>query len=467
MNTSSKNYPAFRNVMHSMLRFLGPQEVLKEPSEALNFEDNIKCDSWYFSGGFLLRGLVVDKLGKKWSKLNDATAYQMFSRLCHHLYNRIKEREGEIQETLNKYLKEEDVEAAALLFTKLLEDSDGKYKVVLVTNLVNLKDVSSVRVGDVFIRRLDADYVQDWPDSGAEYGDLSKLTVLSNRPQYQSKQKFLESNQDNCVLEAYIEGNHFDKEQSFVFDSAVSAFKRFFSYLYVCKFFFENVEKGEFKIETPQDTLGNIFGETMPVGTQSYYILKPSDPSFFKVIYMRRQNRVLSKDSFVVTKSLIDRLNKDCSLSQFNDAFQDGHVSEIRDKIARCLDWYFKAEVETDFTDEVLSLFISLETLLAPQADFLTSHTDDMAENVAIMMYTDTDERYEAKKQFKKRYALRNKIAHHGASLDRYEHLATARALRTDIVWSVRGILARIDDIRKYGNDSAAMKEYFEREKLK
>src|SRR5262249_37896502 len=119
------------------------------------------------------------------------------------------------------------------------------------------------------------------------------------------------------------------------------------------------------------DTLGNIFGGTMPVGKQSYYVLKPSDPSFFKAIDMGWQNRALSKDSFVVTQSLIERLKEDCSLSQFNDVFQDGHVSEIRDKIARCLDWYLKGELESDFTDEVLSLFISLETLLSPQPDSL------------------------------------------------------------------------------------------------
>ena len=39
--------------------------------------------------------------------------------------------------------------------------------------------------------------------------------------------------------------------------------------------------------------------------------------------------------------------------------------------------------------------------------------------------------------------------------------------LRTYIVWSILGILDRIEEIKKYGNGSKAMREYFEREKLK
>ena len=76
MNKSAKTYPSFRDLMNSMLCFLGPQEVLKEPTEFLTFQDNIKCDRNYFAGGVLLRTMVLDELPNKWSTLNQATAYE-------------------------------------------------------------------------------------------------------------------------------------------------------------------------------------------------------------------------------------------------------------------------------------------------------------------------------------------------------------------------------------------------------
>jgi hypothetical protein len=94
------------------------------------------------------------------------------------------------------------------------------------------------------------------------------------------------------------------------------------------------------------------------------------------------------------------------------------------------------------------------------------SLTDDMAENVAMMMYSNPEERYSRKKQFKNRYSMRNKIAHHGYVLDQHQNWGDVWALKTDTVWSVLGILSRFDEIQKYGNKSSALREYFERKKL-
>ena len=91
-----------------------------------------------------------------------------------------------------------------------------------------------------------------------------------------------------------------------------------------------------------------------------------------------------------------------------------------------------------------------------------------MAENIAIMLTSDPDDRYNYKKNFKdKVYPLRNKIMHNGQIFSWDKDYANLSELRTYVVWSTLGILDRLEKITKYGNGSKAMREYFEREKLK
>ena len=56
---------------------------------------------------------------------------------------------------------------------------------------------------------------------------------------------------------------------------------------------------------------------------------------------------------------------------------------------------------------------------------------------------------------------------HHGKPINWEKDLRAIRLLKDFIVWSIIGIMQRIDEITKYGNNDKAIKEYFEREKLK
>ena len=132
------------------------------------------------------------------------------------------------------------------------------------------------------------------------------------------------------------------------------------------------------------------------------------------------------------------------------------------------MDWFLKANLEKDLTDEAISLFISLETLLSTGPDPLSSQTDDLAENVVILAHSGEDIRYKAKKYFKKEiYGLRNQIMHRGYSINFDKDLKKVSRLGIYVIYSIREILGRINEIIKYGKDLNALKEYFERKKLK
>jgi Apea-like HEPN len=458
-------YKSFDSLIRSALRDVGPKQLFPNPDKALPFEDDIMHSERYFIAGHVLPQIVTGNLPGLRGKLNDNTGYAIFDYVCHQLYQQIKARTA-ITQNLDKYLTDDDVKSTFELLQTVLTKCHDTYKVVLVTDLLKLREIISTWIGDVLLRRFDTEYIADWPDScGTEKG--KGLTFFINPSNYSSREEFLDKNKDCSVLEVQLDGYHFDDEQSLIFDSAVAAFKRVFSYLAICEFFFSNGRAGKYKIETtrlPQNsflTLGRLAGK------QNYYVLKAEDPKFIRAIRQWEQVS-LSHRAFNFTSELNEQLRTHCFSDKVSELFKSKRSSEIKNKLARCFDWYLKAELESDLTDAALSLFISLEALLSPGGDPSMSHTDDMAENVAIMAQSSMDERYKWKKEFKRRYSLRNRIAHHGVVLDdRMEHWPMVVDLRADVVWAVIGILSRLDEILKYGNDSAAIREYFEREKLK
>jgi hypothetical protein len=352
------------------------------------------------------------------------------------------------------------------LLEELLRTTHDRYKLILVTNLIILRDIDSVSVGNVLLRRVSEDYMTDWPQQHSSGGDSLFAALRLNSPIYESKQKFLEKNRDKTALEIEIEGFHLDDEQSPTFNAAVHGFRRVFAYLFLCECFLSNVKEEQYKIEKPKLlTFPPLFGPPMPWVEQLYYVRKSQDPTFIRAV-TRPGGREYSQDAFVIGSELLAHLKKRCYLDKFNEIFVMGSFGEVGDKIARSVDWFLKAELEKDPTDVIMSLFISLEALLSLGSDPLMSLVDEMAENVAIMVQSTVDERYKWKRKFKKWYETRNDIVHRGKVIEEgFEWIA--RDLKISVVWSVMGILARMDNIVGYGSKSDAIKQYFDREKLK
>lgn len=141
-------------------------------------------------------------------------------------------------------------------------------------------------------------------------------------------------------------------------------------------------------------------------------------------------------------------------------------INRIAGKVRRSFDWFLKGVLEDDATDQVVILFTSLEALLSSGPDPFRGSTDDLAENVAIMLTRDGNERYEYKKAVKKAYSLRCKIVHGGETISEKD-LPVIRQLQTYTVWSLRGILSHLQEIFNYGNGDKHLQEYFDREKLR
>jgi len=469
MDASSKWYKPFESLIRLYLGYVGPKEQLEETDKTLIFEDDIMCAREFYYSGYPFRKFVIDNFSGIREKVNDSTAFAILDQICHELLEKIKQREGVIKQTLDKYLTDDDVKTSAESLERILTTIKDKYKVILITDLVYLKDIDSVKIGNVLLRGIDEDYISKWPESWdkAKGSRLAMSLLGLGSSKYHSRSKFYDDNKDNCALEVTVDGFHLGEERSAAFESALGEFKRVFAYLFLCEYFLSHVREGKYEVETKELPFADPFSMTGPRGAQHYFICKLKDTNYFQAVDMRWEPVTLSRRTFIITASLFKELENRCCLDKFNEVFQSDNLGEIRNKISRCLDWYLKAELESDLTDIALSLFISLEALLSPGGDPLMSQTDDMAENVAIMVQSNVDDRYKWKKNFKKRYGLRNRIAHHGAVLEHTKHWAMVRDLKTDTVWSFRGILSRLVEILKYGNKTEAMKEYFEREKLK
>ena len=100
--------------------------------------------------------------------------------------------------------------------------------------------------------------------------------------------------------------------------------------------------------------------------------------------------------------------------------------------------------------------------------DYLTSHTDNLADNIVLSIFDDVKARYQEKKYFKKKiYPLRNQIIHGGHSIDWEADRIKIIKLESYLVWAIIEMIKRSDDILKFGNNIKCIRKYFEWEKLK
>lgn len=470
MDKNSEAYKRLKVVIQTCFGDIGLKEHLSASEDKqYDFQDNLKRTDFYFLGGLLLRESVLSTIKNCKDKTNAAFVEKVFDKIMKDVYGKIKDRKIIFEKTLNNYLIEEDFDFAAERLEEILRNPRKKFKVILISELIELSDIEACQIGNVTIRKINKDYTDTLPIEIESQKDLGVTLLGSFGEKIISRDKFLEEHKEHVALEINTVGYHFDDELSPVFDSAVQEIRLVFAYLFLSRHFSSNVEKEfKFKIETKEIKRGGYFLQSELTGLQEYYLFDKDNTDFLKKFDTTWEKIILSDTVFVLSKDMIDNLKKQCHLDEFNKMNQRSDIGEIKNKINMALDWFLKATLEKDDTDEVISLFISLESLLSMSEDYLTSHTDDMAENIAIMLTTNPDDRYNYKKTFKTNvYSLRNMIMHHGRKFSWDKNYSSLRELRIYVVWSTLGILSRIEKITKYGNGSKAMREYFEREKLK
>jgi len=434
------------------------------------FEDGLYFNEVYFTGSFLLKKFILDKIYKNEDEVNDSTSYELFQYISKFMYDKIKLRANIIENTLDIYLKNKDIDCAFSEMFKKLDDSYGEYTLYLLTNLINLRDVDSVDIGKVTVKNLNEEIVKELPQNIEQRfkPGLSKALAEECKNIYLSPTQFLQEFKGRVILEISVEGFHLNNETSEVFEKSLREYKHVFSYLSACKDFLGNVKLDSYNIET-EDIRTFNYGiyDKVP---QIFYIYDKNQPKFLKIINTEFQKVKLPKILFKIDKDSLEKIKDRCCLDNFNKIIQNQKkYLEISEKITRSMAWFYKGIIEEDRTDEAIALFISLEILMSTRPDRFSSLSDDLAENLAIITKSGVDDRYEAKKDFKNNiYQLRNDIAHRGKKISTPEDFNNIETLRTCIVWSLRWIIKNIEILKKDGKyKTEKLKEYFEKQKLK
>lgn len=469
MNSSEReSRKHFESLIKGFFKLIGPKSKISSKGLMFyKFEDDLYFNEYYFTGGYIIKQLFLDDISKYQLGVNFSTSYELFTYICKIIYNKIKSRVDVIDDTLDVYLKEGDIDYGFSEIYKKLDESNKIYKVYLLSNLVSLRDINSVEIGKVTVKHLNEEVIKDLPQN-IEKGFPSALSKVLAESKYLSPVQFLQGFKGRVILEISVEGYHLNNETSKVFEEAFDEYKRVFSYLSVCKNFLGNVKSDRYDIET-EDIRILDYGIHNEV-PQIFYIYDKNQPKYLKIINTQFQEIKLPKILFIINKDSLEKIKERCCLDNFNKIFQNRKkYDEISEKIKRSMDWFYKGIIEEDRTNEAIALFISLEILMSARPDNLSSFSDDLAENLAIITKYGVEDRYKAKKDFKNNiYQLRNEIMHRGKKISTKEDFSNLETLRTCIVWSLRWIIENVEILKKDGKyKTEALKEYFEKQKLK
>jgi hypothetical protein len=464
----SKLRKHFESLIKGFFKFIGPESKISNKGlSVFEFEDNLYFNEYYFSGGTILKEFFLDDISKYHSGVNILTSYELFKYICKIIYNKIKSRVEVIDDTLNVYLKEDDIDYGFSEIFKKLDESNRIYKVYLLSNLVSLINVNSVEIGKVKLINLNEETIKVLPQNIEKCFSSAASEALAES-KYLSPEQFLQEFKGRVILETSVEGYHLNNEISKVFEDALREYKRVFSYLSICKIFLENVKADKYNIETEALKIFDygIHNEA----PQYFYIYDKNQTKFLKIIDTKFEKVELPKILFKINKDSLEKIKKRCCLDNFNEILQNQKkYGKIGDKITRSIDWFYRGIIEEDNTNKAIALFISLEILMSARQDNFSSLSDDLAENIAIITKLGVEERYKAKKDFKNNiYQLRNDIMHRGEKIRKPKDFRNLETLRISLIWSIRWVIENIEILKKDGkHETEALKEYFEKQKLK
>jgi len=448
----------FKSIITGFFKFIGPESKINYKGLSVyEFEDNLYFNEYYFTGGTILKEFFLNSFPKYHTGVNISTSTELFKYICKIIYNKIKSRVDFIDETLDVYLKEDDIDYGFSEIFKKIDESKRKYKFYLLSNLLSLGNVNSIEIGKVIIINLNEETIKNLPQN-IEKKFSSPLSKILDKNKYLSPKEFLQEYKGRVILETSVEGYHLNDEIS----------KVVFSYLSACKIFLKNVKADKYNIETE---VLKIFNYSIHNDTSQYfYIHDKNQAKFLKIINSKFEKLKLPEILFKLNKDSLEKIKNRCCLDNFNEILQNQKkYGKIGDKITRSLDWFYSGIIEEDNTNEAIALFISLEILMSARQDNFSSLSDDLAENIAIITKSGIEERYKAKKDFKNNiYQLRNNIMHRGEKISKPKDFRNLETLKISLVWSLRWIIENIEVLKKdgiYGTE--ALKEYFEKQKLK
>lgn len=470
--TNKKLKKDFENIIKIVFEHLAPKsKSISRKQDSRQSENKLDIFNENFStGNFWLKQNILPNIRKhKEKEINFFSSMILLAYIIKKIYMKIKSRVETINDSLGIYLKSEDFDYGLTEISNKLENSFGKHTIYFISNLLSLQDIDSINIGKVSIKKIDEKIIEELPSSIEKPYFSNVYTPLSLaliKGEYIDPNKFVEEFKGKTLFEVTIEGYQVENEKSDVFEEALREFKIVLSYFSICKIFLENVASDRYSFEIKKIKQNNNYGSKNDY--QIYYLKNNKEPKILKAMDVLTDYIVLPEFAFTVNKALLEKIEKRCYLKNFNMIIQNGKFGRIGDKIKRSFDWAFKEMLEKNDTDKTIALFISLETLISTGPDPFIGLTDNYAENIAIMTHSNVQDRLNEKKFFKKKvYQLRNNIMHNGYEVNREKDWNEIKRLKIYVAWTLRWYIQNIDKLMMLGNNVNAVKEYFEREKLK
>lgn len=472
MQEFKKAYEFFEKGLKIFFKSLGPKSTIEpNKNKIYSLEKDIFYNDDFFAGALYLKEKVLNKMRKYENKINDLSTFALLKYLAKELYKIIKKRQKNINDTLEKYLTDEDISSGFSKMLDKLDNSFSEYNVYLINNLIELKDIDFIQFGNVKINKIDEKLFKKLPEKIPKYREYYKSIFAEalDEQKFLTPKQFINECKEYVALEVKVNGYQISSEISKVLEDALFEFKQIFSYFLICQICLQT--------STPISRKGEV------VKLKNFEVAEYENESdILNVLYIHNLNNKkdiailrsdwiknsLPKKKFLIDKNMEKQFMEFYQLKNFNKISSNEDYGSIRKKIRRSVDWYLKAKLESDITDKVISLFISLETLMSVGPDYLTSHTDNLADNIVLSIFDDVKARYQEKKYFKEEiYPLRNQIMHGGHSIDWEADRIKIIKLEMYLVWAIIEMIKRSDDIIKFGNNIKCIRKYFEWEKLK
>jgi len=460
-----KLFAEYRKLLYFYFNYIGPKSKFEVDSkEIFLFEDNIYFNfDEYYKTASSLKNEILDKILEGENQINLDSTFVLFDYLCKFIYKRIKSREKDVNEFLKAYLKDEDISESFSEMHNKLADSFSNNKFIFITNLISLKDFDTLTFGNIKIGTINENNINLLP-ANIERPYTSPLgrALVNSLGKPLTREEFVKEYKDKTFIEIVINGYHFNSEKSKAFEQFIVEYRLLLSYflLYVEYLdLFCSIRKMEnpFKYEKI-DPNNNII---------NYPYFQLNDASKLKFIEYSVNVLVQMGKKLIINKEVFELMKKIFYLDNFIKISQNKEYGEISKKFRRSLEWFLRSNEEKNETNKAIDLFISLETLMSTDPDSFTGYTNELAENIVLASFSGVDLRYEHKLKFKKKvYPLRNKIMHHGYSIDIQRDVSEIVNLKLYLMLSFRWILKNIDKVNEIGNNVKALQTYFERKKL-
>jgi len=462
---NKKLFDDYKELIHFYFNNIGPKSKLGlDDKGVFLFKDNIYYNfSEYYSAVCCLKDKILDKITEDKGEINFSSTCELFDYLCKFIYQRIKSRKENINDILKVYLIDEDiVESFSEMYNKLA-DSSNNHKFVFITNSIFLKDFDTLSFGNITIGSVNKNNINWFPKNiEYPYGTLLSNAIAQLLDKPITHEEFIDKYEGNVFLEINMSGYHFNNEKSEVFQKVIFEYRQLLSYFLIFKEYSDMYMSFRNK--------GKVF-KTKRIASEdkvfNYAYVKLKDENKLKSIESEINEIGLSKEQLIINKEVFELMKKILYIDNFLNISQNKNYGKLGEKFIRSLDWFLKANEEKNETNKAIALFISLESLMSTGSDPFASFTNELAENIVIVCFKGADFRLEEKNIFKNKvYKLRSSIMHHGHLIDTRRDAEKMVRLKTYIIYSIRWFLENIDKINEIGNNSKALKVYFELKKL-